>query len=433
MANERIEVNMTGSNVNRMSLCAGLLLGAVGSGSSNGGPTTGTGGAGGMAMEQVVEIFSWWVAPGEAEALQALVDTDKVQHPNDRIFNAAADTHDDAKALLATRLATNQPPDLFQQNAHDISAFVAVNAGKLQTLNSFFTAQGLDTKVFPEVLSNIKVNGDIMAMPVNIHRENALFYNKAIFAAHNLTPPTTLAELMSVCATLKAAGITPIATGSQAWILRIMFNSLAMGSMGSDTFKTFMTTTTRDDVKFKAAIDTFAQVLDNYVNVTDYNVDFGWTQAADMVHDGQAAMFFHGDWAKGYYVQLGWSPGIDFGVVGAPGASGIFWYGVDTFSLPVGALHQAGALDFLQTIASEAGQIAFNKLKGSSPIFDVAHPELLDAEGRATLMDLKNAAYRLPVVDKEPWDNAMLAFAKSARTQADKDVLFQVYVDNPPL
>jgi len=386
-----------------------------------------------MAMEQVVEIFSWWVAPGEAEALQALVDTDKVQHPNDRIFNAAADTHDDAKALLATRLATNQPPDLFQQNAHDISAFVAVNAGKLQTLNSFFTAQGLDTKVFPEVLSNIKVNGDIMAMPVNIHRENALFYNKAIFAAHNLTPPTTLAELMSVCATLKAAGITPIATGSQAWILRIMFNSLAMGSMGSDTFKTFMTTTTRDDVKFKAAIDTFAQVLDNYVNVTDYSVDFGWTQAADLVHDGRAAMFFHGDWAKGYYVQLGWSPGIDFGVVGAPGASGIFWYGVDTFSLPVGALHQAGALDFLQTIASEAGQIAFNKLKGSSPIFDVAHPELLDAEGRATLMDLKNAAYRLPVVDKEPWDNAMLAFAKSARTQADKDVLFQVYVDNPPL
>jgi len=28
-------------------------------------------------------------------------------------------------------------------------------------------------------------------------------------------------------------------------------------------------------------------------------------------------MFLHGDWAKGLFVQLGWEPGTDFGVVGA--------------------------------------------------------------------------------------------------------------------
>jgi len=94
--------------------------------------------------------------------------------------------------------------------------------------------------MLPDVINDVKVDGRIYAMPVNIHRENALFYNKQIFADHHLTPPTTLAEFLTVCATLKAAGITPVATAYQGWILRIMFNSLAMGSMGTDAFHGFI-------------------------------------------------------------------------------------------------------------------------------------------------------------------------------------------------
>jgi glucose/mannose transport system substrate-binding protein len=399
---------------------------------------TGAGGAGGATTEKRVEIFSWWVAPGEAEALQALVDVNKTRNPNDRIFNAAAANHDTARALLATRLTPpNQPPDLFQQGAADLGAFVAANPGKLTRLNEFFAAQGLTSPtVFQEVLDNITVGTDILAMPVNIHRENSLFYNKQIFAANNLTPPTTIPELLAVCATLKAAGITPLATGSEGWILRIMFNSLAMGSMGSQPFHDFMTKSggvTSHAAALKTAIDVFANVLNNYTNITDFTPDFGWTQAADVVHSGQAAMYFHGDWAKGYYVQLGWTPGIDFGVVGAPGASDTFWYGVDTFSLPVGALDVPGAMDFLTTIASIDGQVAFNKLKGSSPVRSDVPANRLDAEGQKTQADLLNAAIRQPVIGKDAYDNAMLAFAQSPRAQADKDTLYNVYVTSPPM
>jgi glucose/mannose transport system substrate-binding protein len=411
-----------------MMSCVGAAFAWLGCGGGTA-SQSGAGGGGGQGSEQPVEIFSWWIAPGEAEALQALVDVNKAQYPGDRVFNAAANSDRDARVVLAERLAAHMPPDLFQNNAHLVPQFLIDNPGSLQPLDDIFAARGLATTMLADVVKDVTINGQIYAMPVNIHRENALFYNKAIFAANHLSPPTTLAEFLTVCATLKAAGITPVSTAYEGWILRIMFNSLAMGSMGPDAFNSFMAGGPRDDVALRAAIDVFGTVLDSYINADATSANFGWTNAASEMTDGKAAMFFQGDWAKGYYIQLGATPGVDFGVVGAPGASNLFWYGVDAFCLPVGAPHLQGAKDFLATIGSLAGQVAFNTLKGSTPVrTDVARDQL-DSEGRATLDDLQSAKYRTLVVAKDVWDVAMLAFA----TTHDKDALFQAYVDNPPV
>ena len=406
-------------------LWTGLLLGATGCGSD--GQDAGDGGNP-EDEERTVEMFSWWISPGEAEALQALVDVHNEAHPNDRVINAAVASGDDARDRLAERLDEGEPPDLFQQNAHDIPAFLDMRPETIEPLDDLLAEHDLEGTIDPEVLDAVTVDGHVYAMPVNVHRENALFYNKQIFEDHGLEPPTTIAEFLDVCETLDAEGVTPIATGHQGWILRIMFNSLAMGSMGSDSFQSFMSGGERDDAKLQAAIDVFSTVLDNYVNANAADEGFGWTQAAEEVADGNAAMFFHGDWAKGYYVQLGLTPGVDFGVVGAPGASDVFWYGVDTFSLPVGAPTPAAARDFLLTIASPAGQVAFNKLKGSTPVRMDIDKDDLDSEGRATLEDFENASVKMRVVGNNAWDEAMLTFAQDG----DKDALFQVYVDNPP-
>jgi len=57
------------------------------------GMTGGDAGAGGAGDENAqVEIFSWWSAPGEKEALQALIDLHADQYPKaPPIYNAAAD------------------------------------------------------------------------------------------------------------------------------------------------------------------------------------------------------------------------------------------------------------------------------------------------------------------------------------------------------
>src|SRR5262245_35988987 len=95
-------------NTWQMLLAAGLLtgaLGAVGCDSGGGSMATGTGGT----TETTIELFSWWIAPGEAEALQALIDLNKTAHPNERIFNAGAVSGMNARDLLAQRLADHNP------------------------------------------------------------------------------------------------------------------------------------------------------------------------------------------------------------------------------------------------------------------------------------------------------------------------------------
>lgn len=405
-----------------------LALGACSSSDNGGVGEGGAGGGGGTSATNQVEIYSWWISSGEAEALQALIDVNSDKYPNDRVFNAAKDSGDATRAELLTKIDEGTPPDLFQGNAYDLSNFVATRPDSLEPLDSLMADEGLDTAIIPKILEDVTVNGNIYAMPVNIHRENTLFYNVQIFSDNHLTPPTTVAEFLDVCATLKAAGITPVATGYQGWILRIMFNSLAMGSMGADAFNNYMAGGTRDDAAFGKAVDLMDNVLTNYVNTDAGDTDFGWTQAADAVYNGEAAMFFHGDWAKAYFEQLGWVPGTDFGVMGAPGATEMFWYGVDTFSMPKSGPNPDGAKRFLSTVGSKEGQVAFNKIKGSSPIrLDVPLSEL-DSEGRKTLQALQDATYLTFALNRGVWDDAWLTFA----TVRDKIAVMQVYADNVP-
>jgi glucose/mannose transport system substrate-binding protein len=172
----------------------------------------------------------------------------------------------------------------------------------------------------------------------------------------------------------------------------------------------------------------FKDLLENYVNSDASEEGFNWTNAVQAVYNGDAAMFLHGDWAKGYFVQLGWTPGKDFGVVGAPGAADLFLYGVDVFAIPKGAQNDRGAREFLATIASTEGQIAFNKLKGSIPVRLDAPAGQLDVLGQAALHDFQNARIRMLVRGRQEWDDAIADFAKTK----DVDALLRAYLDNPP-
>jgi glucose/mannose transport system substrate-binding protein len=383
-----------------------------------------------VADARLVELFSWWTAPGEAEALNSLISVHQRAHLEARMFNAAAASGTSARDVLSRRIAHGDPPDLFQLNAHDVARFLERNPGKLQPLDEMFDRLKLREVFYPEVINDVKLGNNILSMPVNMHRENALFYNVKLFADNGLEPPTTLAELRSTCEKFRANGITPIATSHQGWILRIMFSSLAMGVMGAESYhETFTGRKTVDPSELGKAVALLAEILDKYSNVDAGEDGFGWTNAVQTVFTGEAAMLFHGDWAKGYFIQLGFIPGQDFGVVGAPGAADLFLYGVDVFAMPTGGINEKGALDFLATVASAQGQVAFNTLKGSSPVRTDLNVGQLDPLARRTVNDLRTAKIRMLVHTREQWDDAFNEFAKDRR----QDKLLRVLVDYPPL
>ena len=377
----------------------------------------------------LVELFSWWSAPGEAEALEALIDTHHQREPGARVFNSAAASGSKARDVLEDRLLSNRPPDIFQEYIHAMRAVASQAAGKRIPLDDLFDGLGLRGVVFPEIVRDVTREGHIYAMPVNVHRENTLLYNRRIFAAHHLAVPRTVSDFLAACRQLKAAGVIPVATANEGWILRIMFNSLAIGVMGIDQYQEyFMGWRAADVPRLKQSIDLFAEVIENYVNPDSGDEGFGWTNAAQAVFNGDAAMFLHGDWGKGYFVQLGWNGETDFGLATAPGGAGMFLYGVDAFALATGAHNDPGARSFLATVASPAGQVAFNRIKGSSPIRPDVQRDDLDVLGRETLADLEHARIRMLVRSRPIWEDALAAFSRDH----DRQRLLRAFLDNPP-
>jgi len=394
-------------------------------GCSNGDPGAGSG------TGEVVELASWWVSAGEVNALNALIGEYQKAHPGARVNSSGDVSASDVRARLDMNIGTS-PPDVFQINAHDIPSWAARHPGTLSPLDGLFVEPTLQAAVLPDVLSRVSVEAQVIALPVGIHRENALFYSRQVFSSLGLVPPTTISELIEVCRAIKAAGVTPIALSRDGWVVRILFNDILQGTMGVDMFHDFITGVTpvtdpTVTAKLKESISTMSDVLTNYVNPDAGNANFTWSDAADQVFHGKAAMLLHGDWAKGYFVALGWSPGIDFGQTGGPGASDLFWYGIDAFAAPMLAAHPDTAHDFLSVVLSKEAQVAFSRLKGSTPIrTDVS--DQLDRLGQVTLLELVESKRRIPVIAKNEWDDALHSFA----TDLDREALYQAYVNNPP-
>jgi glucose/mannose transport system substrate-binding protein len=423
-------------------LCGSLLLGSLGCSSSS---SSDSAGAGGQTQALApVQLYTWWIAPGEAQALQGLIDAYKTTYPMGSVDDSGEKSGADSRANLDTAFTSGLFPDVFQLNTQDLGPFMTAHPNQVESVDSLFSDTAVNAAFLPDVLKAVTIDGHIQAVPIDVPRESAFFYNMTLFSANNLTPPTTVPDLLKVCASLQSAGVTPIAlaTGSNnGWIVRELFMGVLQGTMGSAVFKDFITATkpvTDPEITqpLQDAIATLGTILTQYINADSASTlsngnTFGWTDAADAVQAGKAAMFIHGDWVKGYWTALGWTPGVDFGETGAPGAADLFSYGIDVLGMPSSPPHPTSAMDFLTVATSAGGQVAFARSKGSSPArTDVG--DQLDVLGKATLSDLVTANVRVPVVAPSTWDTALGVFSSSACATSDQDALYQAFVANPP-
>lgn len=408
-----------------------LMLATLGcsSGGDDGKDKDGTG----STASQELEVFSWWVAPGEADALQALVDTYKDEYPEARVSlydNTSADTWQD---VLAAQISES-PWDVFQMSASDIQNFTADHPGDVLSVDEIYEDEELADAVIPEILEGVKVDGVPHGVVTGVHRNNSFLFNMNVLGPRDIEPPQTIEALLTACETLKADGVTPVATTFQSWALRIMFDEILAGTMGAQGFYDFVTSgeVPSDEATIEqitSAVDTFDLILTEYVDVEkSKGADYGWDAAAkELQGDDGTAMMFHGDWAKGYLVSLGNKPGVDFGVSGPPGASDLFVYGADMFGLPATAPNPENALAFLKIVASKEGQVAFNLQKGSTPMrMDVADD--LDEPGKLALDNLINAKVLMKGHPNADWDAAFEAYSMDG----DKAALLDVYLTATP-
>jgi glucose/mannose transport system substrate-binding protein len=315
-----------------------------------------------------LEIFSWWTAGGEADGLNAMYGIFSGMYPDVEIVNAtvAGGAGSNAKAVLATRMQAGDPPDSFQVHAGHELIDSWVVADKMEPVTFIFEENGWLDSYPPGVIDVLSYNGEIWSVPVNIHRSNVLWYNKAIFEEHGLTPPADFAEFAQAATTLEAAGIIPLALGDNGiWAATHLFESVLLGSMGPEMYRGLWTGETDwNGPEVQTALENFAMLM-QYVN--EDHAALSWDQAAQYVADGDAAMTIMGDWAQGYFTSIGLTADVDYGWAPSPGTGGTFIMLSDSFGLPKGAPNRDNAVAWLTVCGSKEGQDAFNPLKGSIP------------------------------------------------------------------
>jgi glucose/mannose transport system substrate-binding protein len=329
------------------------------------------------APSSSVEIFSWWVGPGEADGLAAMVKVFNAQYPNITFVNAAVSggAGTNAKAVLATRLAAGDAPDSWQAHAGQETIANYVAANQVLPLDDLFKSTGFADVLPKTLLPLISKDGHPYSVPVNIHRSNVLWYSPAVLKAAGVTanPKTdfkTWDDFFAACEKVKAAGKTCLALGAP-WTAIHLFENVMIGTIGPDKWNGLWTTPPTTDWKgadVQKGLANFAKAL-SYTN-SDASTMSDWQPASKLVANGDAAFNVMGDWAYGYFANpapngLALKPHVDFDWAVAPGTYGVFNFLSDSFVLPAKAKHPDATVAWLTVAASKAGQEAFNPLKGS--------------------------------------------------------------------
>lgn len=329
-------------------------------------------------------VGSWWTAGGEAEGLAGMFRIYEEKYPDVEIVNAtvAGGAGTNFKAVLATRLLGGDPPDTFQLHA-GLEVETYSPEQYLQPLDDIYASEGLENVFPPDLLSLLKYKGHFWGVPVNIHRSNVLWYNKAVFADNGVSPPTTFEEFQQVAETLKAAGIQPYVMGTKdGWEAAHVFEDVLAGTLGAEGYKglwTGETPWTGDGVK--QALENFKMML-SYVN--DDHPALTWDGAGEYLISGKGGMMIMGDWTDGWFTSKGFT---GYGWAPPPGTDGIFVALSDTFALPKAAPNKQNAINWLKVCGSLEGQEAFNPQKGSICARTDCDPSLFNAYLQSAMVD----------------------------------------------
>ncbi len=354
-----------------------------------------------LAEAPVVEIYHWWTSGGEKAAIDALVKVFNQKYPDITVLQSpvAGGAGGPMRAVMRSLVLAGEAPDAFQMHA-GYEGKPYFDAGNLDSINDVWTEQGF-AAVIPSVVQDmVKYGGDFYSVPVNIHRVNVVWYNKAVLDANGVDPAglITWDTLIAACDKLAAAGLAhPVSIGdSGKWTDTHVLEQIMAGE-GIDFYEDWVNgkVVSATDSRLVHALETFKKYL-GYVN-PDHSA-LTWDQATALVIKGDAAFNVMGDWANGEFLVAKKIYGKDYGTLAAPGTAGMYGLCIDCFQHPKGVKHPQNSKKWLAVVGSKDGQDAFNPLKGSISVRTDSDMTKYGPYQGAAISDFKAAKYMYPSV-----------------------------------
>jgi raffinose/stachyose/melibiose transport system substrate-binding protein len=253
--------------------------------------------------------------------------------------------------VLQTRVMSNSVPDI-------ISTWSSAADFKLYATEGYWldlTSQSFLKKVNQGFLKSLTINGKDYSLPYS-YTGVGIYYNKKIFSANNLKPPATYSELINLCRTLKAKGITPLSFGDMSDWTHGKLN-MPMYIVTIPNWQRFFSDLA-DGKTTAEANPSYRKLGERILELRQYGqADTLGTNSATsytMFATGQSAMLIQGTWSLPAFLKA--NPQLETEMIPFPGDtpdSYVFAITIDT-SLAISAevKNREAALAFLDYLAN---------------------------------------------------------------------------------
>lgn len=221
-------------------------------------------------------------------------------------------------------------------------------------------------------------NGKLYGLNTGVY-QIGIFYNKAVFAKHHLTPPTTYSAFLALCRTLKADGVQPLyyatAGGADGYDWVMVMDSQLMALWRGNVDQQFWSGHgSFTDPRFIQALDQARTIL-RYAEPNWQGQN--WTGMPGAFASGKAAMLLDGSWDMASVLAA--NPTMQIGYFPLPGSNtasqnqSILQPDL-TWTVLKNAKNKANALKWLDYFARPAVYAKYVKATGISPSFQGSFP-----------------------------------------------------------
>ncbi len=350
---------------------AGCSGGGDGSDGGSDGADGGDGSDGSGGGSSELEIIHWWTAGGEQDAYQALLDGFREEHPDVEIVDnpAPGGAGSAIDTVVQNRVIDGNPPSTFQiWPGQALTPYTDENL--LEDIGDSVWDEEMRNAYLDGVVDLSQPAGNLVAVPINIHRLNNLFYNVSVLDDAGVDPTDIDGpeDLLGVFETLDAeTDVTPMAHQTQSpWSSLQLWESIFVGEQGVDAYQTLIggdVSSLEDEVR--SALELLADYLEY---IPEDAGSISWDQGNNDVISGDAAFLHQGDWAAGQYRSAeDFEFESDWDMVPFPGTSGVYQSVIDSFVFPTGNPSPEATEKFLNYAGSVDAQERFNPIKGSIP------------------------------------------------------------------
>ena len=354
-------------------------------------------GSDGSSGDSDTKTLTLWHYEGPTSAMgiawAEAVKQFKASHPGVTV-NVEEKGFEQIRRTAGQVLNSDQAPDVMEYNKGNATAGLLSKQGLLTDLTAEATRRGWDRKLSSSLQTTARYDAEgIMGgdtwygVPNYGEIGDIVYYNKDLFAKHNVQVPKSLAEFESAMETFVKAGVIPLSVAGAEYPAQQIFYDLALSRADRsfvDNFQLYKGKVDFHGPEFGYAANTFADwvrkgyIAKNSAGIKAEDMGVAWTK-------GTFPMVISGSWWYGRFVKevstFQWGTFLFPGNKLHPGSSGNIWV------VPAKANSKSLAYDFIDITMKPEIQALLGNNGGlpvaadSSAITDTKSKQLVDLFG----------------------------------------------------